>query len=252
MSAVMTPARLMRGVRLRYRVLRHRGGSVVCPVCGHGFSSFRDDWNRPNAICWRCGSHERHRLLWLYLEHHPQLLAGARSLLHFAPEWCLEQRLRRLAGVRYVTADLDPAKGELQLDITNLALADASFDAILCSHVLEHVEADRAAMRELFRVLTPGGWAIVMVPLDLGSDTTYEDPAVRTPSGREQAFLQWDHVRLYAPDIADRLGEAGFDVEREQFALALGSELAARYGCIAADEIYLCRKPSDGSPSSPH
>jgi hypothetical protein len=238
----MTPARMARGVRLRVRMLRHRGDAVVCPICSHSFSRFRDDWNRPNAICWRCGSHERHRLLWLYLERHPQLLAGAGSLLHFAPEWCLEQRLRRVPGLRYVTADLDPAKGELELDITGLALADGSFGAILCSHVLEHVDDDRAAMRELFRVLEPGGWAIVMVPLDVARETTYEDASMITPADRERVFGQWDHVRMYAPDIVDRLGEAGFDVAREQFVRTLGAELAARYGCVALDEIFLCRR----------
>jgi SAM-dependent methyltransferase len=241
-SSVLTPGRVARGVRLRYRMLRHRGDSVTCPVCGHGFSRFRDDWNRPNAVCWRCGSHERHRLLWLYLERHPQLLAEPGSMLHFAPEWCLEQRLRRVERLRYVTADLDPAKGELELDITALALPDLAFGAILCSHVLEHVEADRAAMSELYRVLAPGGWLIVMVPVDLGREVTYEDPAIRAPSERERAFGQWDHVRLYAPDIAGRLSDAGFRVERDRFALTLGPELAARYGCIAEDEIYLCRK----------
>jgi len=242
MPGAMTPARVARGMRLRMRMLRHRGDAVVCPICSHGFSCFRDDWNRPNAICWRCGSHERHRLLWLYLERHPQLLAEAGSLLHFAPEWCLEQRLRRTPDLRYVTADIDPAKGELQLDITHLALSDGSFGAILCSHVLEHVEDDRAAMRELSRVVALGGWAIVMVPLDLGRETTHEDPSIRAPADRERAFLQSDHVRLYAPDIADRLGEAGFDVAREQFTRTLGPELAARYACIVEDEIFLCRK----------
>lgn len=223
-------------------MLRHRGGGVQCPICAHSFSRFRDDWNRPNAICWRCGAHERHRLLWLYLERHPQLLAEPGSLLHFAPEWCLEHRLRRAAGLRYATADLDPAKGELQLDITRLALPDGSFAAILCSHVLEHVDDDRTAMRELFRVLAPGGWAIVMVPLDLGRATTYEDASIREPADRERAYGQWDHMRMYAADIVGRLGEAGFEVTRERFALELGPELAARYGCIVEDEIFLCRK----------
>jgi hypothetical protein len=105
------------------------------------------------------------------------------------------------------------------------------------------VEDDRTAMRELHRVTAPGGWTIVMVPIDAGRTATYEDPEVRTPAQRERAYWQSDHVRLYAPDIAGRLGEAGFTVTRERFALELGPEAAARYGCIEQDEIYLCRKP---------
>jgi hypothetical protein len=238
----MTPKRASRAVALRYRALRHRGDAVACPICGHRFARFRDDWNRPNAICWRCGSHERHRTIWLYLEHHPELLASASSLLHFAPEWCLERRLSRLNGIRYVTTDLEVGAAQLTLDITRLELPDHAFDAILCSHVLEHVEDDRAAMRELHRVLTPGGWAILMVPLDLGRSQTYEDPAVLTPRERERCFWQWDHVRLYAPDIADRLHAAGFVVARERWSQAMGPERAARYALLESDDLFLCRK----------
>ncbi len=65
---------------------------MLCPVCGGRFDRFKDDWNRANALCWRCGSHERHRAQWLLLQRRPELLAGARSLLHFAPEWALRRR----------------------------------------------------------------------------------------------------------------------------------------------------------------
>ena len=217
-------------------MLGHRGSAVSCPICGHSFDRFRDDWNRPNALCWRCGSHERHRALWLYLERHPSLLRDARSLLHFAPEWCLEHRLREVDGLRYVTADLRPGLAELVLDITQLELPDEAFDAILCSHVLEHVEDDRAAMRELFRVLVPGGWAIVMVPLDLGRAETYEDPEVRTSADRERLFWQSDHVRLYAPDISARLSQAGFVVEPQEPA----TEDVPRFGLLESDLVWLC------------
>jgi SAM-dependent methyltransferase len=205
----------------------------------------RDDWNRANAICWRCGSHERHRALWLYLTGHPQLLSEPASLLHFAPEWCLERKLRavRPGALRYATADLEPGKGELQLDIKRLALEDGAFDAIICSHVLEHVDDDAAAMRELHRVLAPGGWAIVMVPLDTTRANTYEDPSITDPPERQRAFWQNDHVRLYAPDIAERLTAAGFTVATERVALELGPVAAARYRLLDFDYVFVCRHP---------
>lgn len=236
--------RAARAVRLRYRVLANRGADVECPICEHRFARFRDDWNRPNAICWRCGSHERHRALWLYLEGNPELLSGTSELLHFAPEWCLERRFRALPALRYVTADLQPGAAELQIDITRIALGDASFGAILCSHVLEHVEDDAAAMRELHRVLAPGGWLIVMVPLDLAREQTYEDASVSTPAAREREFLQHDHVRLYSPDIAERLGAAGLAVSTERVARDLGPEAVARYGLLDADYLFVCRRVS--------
>jgi SAM-dependent methyltransferase len=240
--------RVARAARVRYRVLANRGDAVECPVCEHQFARFRDDWNRANAICWRCGSHERHRALWLYLDQlRPELLDDTRELLHFAPEWCLERRLRQRRGLRYATADLDPGKAELKLDITGMDLPDGSFDALLCSHVLEHVPDDSAAMRELRRILRPGGWAIVMVPLDINRTRTYEDPSITDPADREREFWQDDHVRLYAPDIGERLTSAGFEVSVERVAQRLGEQVATRYALLESDYVFFCRKPAGDS-----
>jgi SAM-dependent methyltransferase len=227
-----------------WAILAHRGERVSCPVCGWSFDRFKDDWNRPEALCWRCGAHERHRMLALVLERRPELLAGAGSLLHLAPEWGLRRRLSTRTGLRYVTADLYMDGVDERLDVRALALPDASFGAVICSHVLEHVDEDRAAMRELARVLAPGGWLLVMVPLDLGRERTYEDDCIRTPAARERAFLQRDHLRLYAPDVADRLAEAGLEVEVVRPRRELGAEAMARYGLIESDYVFLCRRPA--------
>lgn len=225
----------------RARMLRHRGDVVLCPLCSRHFRRFMDAWNRPNAICWRCGSHERHRALWLLLEQRPELLAGVSSLLHFAPEYALRRRLLRVAQLRYVTADLYDPEVDLRLDLTALTLPDASYEAVICSHVLEHVSDDRAAMRELRRVVTRGGWCLVMVPLDLDRQVTFEDPTIVTPEDRRRAYWQHDHVRLYAPDIAERLQEAGFAVERVAPAEAFGPGPMERCRLLASDYIWLCR-----------
>jgi SAM-dependent methyltransferase len=235
------PTRVVRAARLRARVLQHRGDQVVCPLCRHSFDRFKDDWNRPNALCWRCGSHERHRAQWLLFERRPALIGNARSLLHFAPEWALRHRLQRIAGLRYVTADLHQPDVDLHIDITALDLADASFDAVICSHVLEHVTDDAAAMRELRRITAPRGWCLVMVPLDLSREGTYEDPSIVSPADRERAFWQRDHVRLYAPDIGVRLAGAGFEVERIRPAAEFGAEAVARCRIGEADHVWLCR-----------
>lgn len=222
-------------------VRAHRGNAVHCPVCGAHFDSFKDDWNRANALCWNCGSHERHRAQWLLFEHRPQLLADAGSLLHFAPEWALRRRFARLDGLRYVTADLIDPGVDLALDVTALELPDGAFDAVLCSHVLEHVDDDRQAIAELRRVTAAGGWCLIMVPLDLRRERTYEDPSIVTPTDRERAFLQHDHVRLYAPDIEQRLEQAGFEVEVIEPQREFGAETVARCRINDADYIWLCR-----------
>jgi SAM-dependent methyltransferase len=107
--------------------------------------------------------------------------------------------------------------------------------------VLEHVPDDAAAMAELRRVTAPGGFTLVMVPLALHRATTYEDPAITAPADREREFLQRDHVRLYAPDVADRLRDAGFGVEVVDLHAELGPAAAARHGLLASDLIFLGR-----------
>jgi SAM-dependent methyltransferase len=232
--------RAVAGLQRRARMLREHGDAVECPVCGHRFRRFKPDWNRPDAICWRCGAHERHRAVALLWRQRPELLGNATNLLHFAPEWCF-RFTPRPRGLRYVTTDLDPAKGELVLDIRALDLPDASFDAIICSHVLEHVDRDRAALAELRRVVAPGGWVLLMVPQDLARADTYEDPAITDPDARRAAYWQDDHVRLYGADFADRVAEAGFDVEVVSLTEALGPAAAAHHGLLPVDLIHLCR-----------
>lgn len=215
--------------------------AVQCPLCSGAFAAFLSAGRREGAVCPGCSSRERHRALWLFVQERPDLLRAAGSLLHFAPEACLRDRLAAMSGLRYITADLDPARADLPLDLTDLKLPDAAFGAVLCSHVLEHVPDDRRAMRELHRILRPGGWAIVMVPLDTRRASTYEDPSITDAEGRLRAFRQADHVRLYAPDIADRLREAGFGVEQVPVAQRVGPERARRHGLLASDHVFLCR-----------
>ena len=166
------------------------------------------------------------------------------SLLHFAPEYALRGRMEAMPGLRYVTADLDPEGVDVQLDITAMPFEDGAFDAILCSHVLEHVIDDRAAMSELHRVLGPDGWALVLVPLDLAREATYEDFAITAPEDRVHAFGQDDHVRMYAPDIVQRLQGAGFHVATDRFVENLGEERRRRHGLLVEDLIFRCTHAS--------
>ena len=200
-------------------------------------------WNTPNVICWTCASEERHRTLWLFMgEQRPELLAEASDLLHFAPEPGIEAHLRpRVPG--YVSCDLDPKVGDLTLDITALDLEDGSFDAIICSHVLEHIPNDLQAMRELRRILRPGGWALIVVPLDPGLPATYEDPAITDPQERRRVFWQEDHVRLYGLDIRDRLTDAGFEVEHVRPTDGLPAAVIERQRLGEGNDVFLCRTP---------
>lgn len=112
---------------------------------------------------------------------------------------------------------------------------------IFCNHILEHVDDDRQAMRELFRVMRPGGWGIMLSPVNPDRETTYEDPSITDPVQRELHFGQKDHLRDYGRDYGERLAEAGFDVEEIDYIRFLSPEAAALYG-LRSEMIYLVRK----------
>jgi SAM-dependent methyltransferase len=197
-----------------WRGLPYRGSGRYCPLCRRPSRGFAPAGvTRRPARCIFCGSLERHRFLWRYLEDRTDLLSphpSRRRVLHFAPEPCLARRLAALPTLDYVTADLEPGQARVQIDITAIPDPDASFDVILCSHVLEHVPDDRQALCELARVLKPTGWALLIVPLAAGP--TVEDAAVTDPQERLRRFGQEDHVRIYGSDFPSRLEAAGFAV----------------------------------------
>ena len=98
---------------------------------------------------------------------------------------------------------------------------------VIANHVLEHVEDDRKCMRELYRVLTPGGWAILQVPIDYSLERTYEDASIVAPEEREKHFRQKDHLRLYGRDYPQRLAEAGFEVKEDDYVRTIDPGLRA-------------------------
>jgi SAM-dependent methyltransferase len=228
-----------------------------CPICGYECEAFEPGpaGRRQRSMCPQCRSLERHRLTWLYVSTETELLNPAKPvrMLYVAPEVSIVPRLERLAHVDLLTADLDSSYAMVEMDITDIHLPDGSFDVIFCSHVLEHVPDDRLAMRELYRVLSPGGWAILHVPL--WRPQTDEDSSVTDPAERTRRFGQHDHVRHYGiADFPARLAEAGFQVTVDDYCRRVGLACAERYGLLAQEKIHLARKIAGsvaGSVSDP-
>jgi SAM-dependent methyltransferase len=131
----------------------------------------------------------------------------------------------------------------LRMDITRISLTDNQFDCVICYHVLEHIPDDQKAMRELFRVLKPGGWAILQSPIDFNHDKTFEDPSIVSPDERERFFGQNDHVRIYGRDYKDRLEKAGFVVKVDDYVQQLGDSAIKKYGLMRDEKIHFCSKP---------
>lgn len=233
-------------VRRRILLARYAGDKQECPCCDKTFSSFwpsgeTADSMRPNTLCPNCSSLERHRLLWLYLRENPGLLQDGAKVLHIAPEPIIAGLLQSTAKIDYLSADLEAPEAMVKMDITDIQFPDATFDVIVCYHVLEHVPDDLLAMREMRRVLKPGGWAILQSPLRVELEKTYEDFSITAPEERERAFGQRDHVRLYGRDYEQRLRDSGWDVKRDNFAARLSPEKRARFSVDADEDIYLCR-----------
>jgi SAM-dependent methyltransferase len=181
-------------------------------------------------------------------------LANARSLLHLAPEYCLKRRLSRLEGLHYATADLESPLAQDRVDLTRLPYPDADFDALICSHVLDQVNDDRLGMREMRRVLRPGGWAMVLTARDADGSVTREDPSLTDRAERLRLFGQGERVRLYGDDFESRLVEAGFEVRVERLGAEVPMEKAQRQrlGLHEAEEIFVCTNPQsgEGKPTS--
>jgi SAM-dependent methyltransferase len=224
------------------------GRSVECPCCGARFRRF-EGFHGPDRVCWSCGSLERHRSLWLYLDRRPELTQANLSVLHVAPEPIFRDRLRGIPGVRYVGGDLNADFGPERIDVTRLQFDDSTFDLVMCNHVLEHVTDDRLAMREIARVLKPGGHAILLVP-DIAAPETDEDPSIVDPAERLRRFGQADHVRRYGWDYVERLREAGLEPKVERPESVLAEALIDRYRLRKfgdVEPIFVCRR--DAAPS---
>ncbi len=229
------------------------GGNRWCPVCERSARKFRSfgaiaGGEREDAQCPWCNTLERHRLVVAFMREKTDLSdSGQKRLLHIAPEPCLEKILRNAAGPGYLSGDLLNDSAMEKMDITQIHHPENSFDVIYCSHVLEHVPDDRLAMREFYRVLKPGGWAILNVPVT--AETTFEDPSIEDPAERERLFGQFDHVRKYGPDYQDRLTEAGFLVTRFEKQDFLSEAELVRLGLTKehSGDVFYCTKQAKES-----
>ncbi len=185
-------------------------------------------------------------MTWLFLKERKLLRPGLR-ILHVAPENCLRDTLKGLPDVDYVAGDKhEPGysypEGTIDVDITRIQFPADRFDLILCSHVLEHVPDDGAAMRELHRVLASGGTAIVMVPIALDHAATEEDLSITDPKERLRRYGQFDHVRLYGRDYAQRLQAAGFTVIEDAMTERLSPEAVFRAGLLRSEVVHAVTK----------
>lgn len=227
-----------------------KGNNVHCNCCGKSFITFLPAGivKRANARCPNCGSLERHRLVWNFIENKTDLLTKPHKILHSAPELYYSKKFKQNANINYVAIDKYPdeynySTETIDMDLTDLKFEDNSFDFIICNHVLEHIPNDTDAMREMYRVLSQGGKAILNVPFEKDRENTFEDFTITDPAKKLELFGQTDHVRIYSgKDYKKRLESVGFTVEQIDFVSTFSKSDKFKYGLQEGEDIFYCSK----------
>ncbi len=167
-------------------------------------------------------------------------------VLHFAPESRLSTLLKAAGMREYIQADLFPSAAGIQrIDLQDTGLPSDHFDLVIANHVLEHVDDVSNALSEIYRMLVPGGAAVLQTPYSPVLCRTWEDPGLTSEQARLQAFGQEDHVRLFGQDIFSLIEASGL-----QPALHWHHELGSTidpdvYGVNPEEPFFLFLKPQE-------
>jgi SAM-dependent methyltransferase len=226
------------------RSLKYLGNKLYCPCCNTGFSHFIEIGPKKEPMmCPRCRSNDRDRFFWIYLKKHPELVKSGMKILHIAPEFIYYKLFNNIAGVEYICGDkfiMDFKNtypiDTIYIDITDMSqFADNSFDFIYCSHVLEYIKEDEKALHEFYRVLKPGGNAIISVPINFGHALTEEDESITDPLEQERLYGDKGHLRYYGDD-------AGFQLAFTPVKNFISEEMIQKCVIKPLDVVHHCYK----------
>lgn len=222
----------------RIRSVIYRGDKVECGCCGGTYKLFLYN-PYLTALCPNCLSYERYRLLCRFLAEETDFGSRPMRVLDVAPMWCFQEFCRGYENVDYVSVDIASPLAMIKMDLRDLEFKDETFDCLFCYHVLEHIDDDMQALREMFRVLKTGGWGIIQVPIHI--EKTMDRDSLSKEDQDE--FIRWDdHLRAYGKDFKQQLEAAGFEVEISRFVKKFSPEEIKRYGLDVTEEIYISRK----------
>lgn len=228
-------------------VVLYAGNRYEDPINGKTYRSFlpygySGKAKRKNVLSPGTLSLERHRLLWLFLKEKTDFFSAPHKMLHIAPEQCFYKIFKGMSNLDYTTGDYNSPIADIHFDLHQAPFPDDTFDVVFCNHVLEHVTDADQCMRELYRIMKPGGWGVFQVPLDTERQHTYEDPSITSPEEREAHFWQKDHVRLFGLDYPKKLEAAGFQVTEIDLTATMPESLIDRYRLPKGEKIYWCKK----------
>ena len=169
------------------RIIFH-GKKYTDPIDDSNYSKFLSygyKTVRKNALCPGTLSLERHRLLWLYLDKETNFLSSNLKVLHVAPEQVFYKKFKKLKNWEYFTFDLNSPIADIKGDLISTNFKDEYFDLIICNHVLEHIEDDKSALDEMYRILKYNGISILQVPINVKRENTFEDLSIKSKIQRE-------------------------------------------------------------------
>jgi SAM-dependent methyltransferase len=263
----LVPYRLgvwLRNQQQKVNGIYFKGNKYYCPYCKHSFRKLLpagSDFEvlkskqvigagfRENALCPRCFSTDRDRLIYLLFREKPELLKDGNRVLHLAPEKSIKAYLQKNKKLDYTAGDKFEEEytsfyydqDVIYMDLLKLKADSESFDGIICNHVLEHIDDEEVAINEISRVLKIGGWALLQVPYSNNSEKTLE-METNSPKEREELFGQFDHVRLYGLDYPEILRKNGLSVDVIEFNKLLTQDELDRYAVNKEEKIFLAGK----------
>ncbi len=254
-------------LRLLYILGRRKWGAArICTICKNKINFFLPYRNGikgvppliqelkivgsdvDNYLCPSCGSHDRERHLILYMKSFSFFLElQEKKILHIAPEPHISKFIKSLKPLEYIGGDLAPQNPETQrVNIEKTEFPDSYFDIVIANHVLEHVDNEDKALKELFRITKAGGYAILQTPFSSKLTVTFSDVGIDTPKARLHAYGQEDHVRIFGLDIEKKISSAGFISHLSTHKELLPHINAKMYGVNEIEPFFLFEKSING------
>jgi SAM-dependent methyltransferase len=219
----------------RLIAIPYLGTTYHCEICNTKLNRFIK--LEPNdLLCPACGSRSRTRRLYRLLLKESALTG---NVLHFSPSPSLYRVFKKIKAISYVSTDFENEfVADYSLDIRKINFEAQYFDTIICCHILEHIEEDYIAIKELYRVLRPSGKCYIQTPFKDGN--LYENASITSKSERLKAFGQEDHVRIYSIEgLKERLEHAGFNVSILTFT---PKEIDKFYGYQSPETVIIASK----------
>jgi SAM-dependent methyltransferase len=152
-------------------------GDAACNVCGWSGAEFAEPFHVEMATCPRCGSIARDRfLLHGFLLRNPK--PWGLRVLETSPRMGRDYRRMMRQWFQYTASDFDESNhvADIKVDLMAIDLPDNSVDVLLTPHVLEHIPDTALALKEIRRILTPGGRMYLQVPLLQGVTAAPTEP----------------------------------------------------------------------------